>query len=304
MAFFSPQLKVGIVFILAVTVFLTGILWLKEFKPSHDSHAVRVIFDDANGIGKGDPVVLSGIKIGEVKKIQLTPENKALILLTTDTTVRLHSDASFTIRDIGLMGEKAIVVTPGSIDGPLDLSRPLAGTVTPGIDRVITSTDELVRNLTRLTERFDTELDIKRITDSMENTLAELRRMSGDVRAVTRETKKPLAEALSGVRSASDEMRRFVRTNESGVSQAVNGITDTSERLSSMVDSLSALSAVIDTLSTRLEKGEGTFAKFVRSGELYDELRHTNASIDSFVNDFRKNHGKYTKDMHLKLRLF
>ncbi len=304
MANSTTHLKVGATFLVAAAILFAGILWLKEYRPSATTAEVRVLFDDANGISSGDPVTVSGIKIGEVDKVVLTPENLALVTIAVDRAVRLHPDASFTIRDMGLMGDKAVAVNPGMAQGTLDTVKPVDGTVAPGIDRVIASTNELVRNLSRITDRIDGDLDVAELSDSIERTLADLRRMSDDVRRVARGTEKPLAGAIEGVKSASDEMRRFIRTNEPAISKAVDGVYDASGRLSAMIDSLSTLSAVIDTLSTRLESGEGTFAKFVRSGELYDDLRHTNASIDSFVSDFTRNPGKYTKDIHMKLRLF
>ena len=195
-------------------------------------------------------------------------------------------------------------MNPGTASGALDTTKPLEGTSAPGIDRLIASSDELLANLSRITGRIDSDLDVAGLSDSIERTLSDLRSMTADVRKIARGTERPLAEAIGGVRSASDEMKRFVRSNEPAMTRAMDGVHDASGRLAALVDSLSALSAVIDTLSTRLESGEGTFAKFVRSGELYDELRHTNASIDSFTMDFKRNPGKYTKDIHLKLRLF
>ncbi len=304
MADSSVHLKVGAAFLAAAVILFAGIIWLKEYRPAAATVVIRVVFDDANGISSGDPVTVSGIKMGEVVKVTLNPENLANVELAVDRAVRLHPDASFTIRDMGLMGDKAVVVNPGIATGLLDVRKPVDGTVAPGIDRLIASTGEILGNLTRITERIDHDLDVAGLADSMEKTLAELRMMSDDVRRLARGTEKPLAGAIDGVRSASDELRRFVQTNEPAVARAVNGVHDASGKLTALVDSLSALGAVIDTLSTRLEKGEGTFAKFVRSGEIYEELRHTNASIDSFVIDFKRDPGKYTKDIHLKLRLF
>ena len=104
--------------------------------------------------------------------------------------------------------------------------------------------------------------------------------MTADVWKIAHGTEKPLAEAIGGVRSASDEMKRFVRSNEPAMTRAMDGVHGASGRLAALVDSLSALSAVIDTLSTVSNPArECPRNSSVR--ELYDELRHTNASIDS-----------------------
>ena len=113
MADSSAHLKVGAAFLAAAAILFAGILWLKEYKPAAATVQVRVLFDDANGISSGDPVTVSGIKAGEVEKVVLTPENRALVSLAVNRSVLLHPDASFAIRDMGLMGDKAVVMNPG-----------------------------------------------------------------------------------------------------------------------------------------------------------------------------------------------
>jgi hypothetical protein len=74
--------------------------------------------------------------------------------------------------------------------------------------------------------------------------------------------------------------------------------------MSAFLDDLNSLSNVIDTVSVYMGSDKGTFVRLLKYDELYNELRQTNANIDSFVTDFKRNPGKYTKDMKIKVRLF
>ena len=70
------------------------------------------------------------------------------------------------------------------------------------------------------------------------------------------------------------------------------------------MENIESFSTVFDTLSVYMESDKGTLAKLIKTDELYEELRRTNASIDSFITDFKRNPGKYTKNMKFKIRLF
>ena len=105
-------------------------------------------------------------------------------------------------------------------------------------------------------------------------------------------------------RIASQEFKQLIRKNSENLSSAFDSFQHISEKLSSAIDKLDNMSTVVDTLSVYMESGEGTFAKLVKSDDLYNELRTTNAHLDSFITDFRLNPGKYTRDMNFKIRLF
>ena len=92
--------------------------------------------------------------------------------------------------------------------------------------------------------------------------------------------------------------------NDSKIDSTIDSFTQTSEKLSAFIDDMHALPALIDTLSANMNENEGTVARLLKYDDLYEELRRTNADIDSFVVDFKRDPGKYTKDMNFKLRLF
>ena len=111
---FSQKLKVGITSIIAILILFVGTLWVKKYNPLERKEKITVLFRHANGIAAGDPVNVSGIKVGEVIEVKLSEDNKALIKFSFNKDVRLHSDCVFAIKDIGLMGDKALEIIPGN----------------------------------------------------------------------------------------------------------------------------------------------------------------------------------------------
>jgi len=99
-------------------------------------------------------------------------------------------------------------------------------------------------------------------------------------------------------------LKNFIVKNDNKFDQTIESFQQTSVQMSTFIDNMQKLSTVVDTISVYMNSGEGTFARLLKYDDLYEEIRQTNANIDSFVVDFKRNPGKYTKDMKFKLRLF
>ena len=121
---------------------------------------------------------------------------------------------------------------------------------------------------------------------------------------LAQDNREPLKKSIGNLEEVSQEMKAFIRDNNSKFVDAIESFQKTTVKIYDALDDLKNLSTVIDTLSTYMETGEGSLARLIKSDELYEEIRKTNASIDSFVVDFKRNPGKYTKDMNFKIRLF
>ena len=89
----STKLKVGITTFLALILLFGGVFWVKEYNPMSKKDTLGIIFIDANGLASGDPVTVSGIKVGEVTSVALNGENKAEVIVSVSKNVRLKSDA-------------------------------------------------------------------------------------------------------------------------------------------------------------------------------------------------------------------
>lgn len=120
----SQNLRVGIFIVitgafLAVCVFLIG---SREsmFRPSYK---VRADFDNVAGLNEGADVRVGGIRKGSVKRIQLPkePNGKVVVLMDlekeTQSIVKLDSTAE--IKSEGMLGDKYVEVTFGSMEGAM-----------------------------------------------------------------------------------------------------------------------------------------------------------------------------------------
>jgi ABC-type transporter Mla subunit MlaD len=78
------------------------------------SYKVRAIFDSASFLVPGEDVKVAGVKIGAIESLDVTPQNKAAIVLRIDDPAYkdFKQDAFCTIRLQSLIGEKFVACIP------------------------------------------------------------------------------------------------------------------------------------------------------------------------------------------------
>lgn len=94
-------------------------------------------FDEIGGLKPRAPVAVAGVRVGQVRAIELDELLRAKVTLEVDAGLELPVDSSAGIRTQGLLGDQFIALDPG------------------GEDEVLTSGDEI--------ERTDSALSIERL---------------------------------------------------------------------------------------------------------------------------------------------
>ncbi|MGV3508954.1 MAG: MlaD family protein [Sphingobacteriaceae bacterium] len=115
------QITVGVFIFIRLIIFVLGIFTLgSERKAFIESFNINVVFDDIQGLKSGDNVWFSGVKIGTIKKIQFYGTSQVQVFMNIEEEARkyIHKDASASIGSDGLIGNRIIVLTGGSLKYP------------------------------------------------------------------------------------------------------------------------------------------------------------------------------------------
>jgi phospholipid/cholesterol/gamma-HCH transport system substrate-binding protein len=81
--------------------------------------ALSAEFSEIGGLKERAPVVVSGVRIGRVTSIELTPDLRAVVHLDVDARYQLPTDTSAAIRTEGLLGQQFVALEPGAEDALL-----------------------------------------------------------------------------------------------------------------------------------------------------------------------------------------
>ncbi len=75
-------------------------------------------FDEVGGLAPRSPVVIGGVKVGQVKSIGLSPNGdfRARVMIDIDKTLQLPDDTAASILTQGVLGSQYVGLEPGGSD--------------------------------------------------------------------------------------------------------------------------------------------------------------------------------------------
>jgi len=74
---------------------------------------INATFDEIGGLKSRARVVVGGVKVGQVKAVDLTPDFRARVTLDVDPSLELPTDSSASILTSGVLGDQYIAIEPG-----------------------------------------------------------------------------------------------------------------------------------------------------------------------------------------------
>ncbi len=185
---------VGIFVFLGLAIFIVTILTLGSQKKTFaKSITIKSLFDDVNGLQKGNNVWYSGVKVGTIKKVLLTGNGNVEVDMSIEQHSRqfIRKDAKARISSDGLIGNKIIVIYGGTLESPEVESGDILGV------QKLLSTDEMMStlaknndNLLEITDGF--KVISKRIVEG-QGTVGKLltdQTLANDLNATMRTLKK------------------------------------------------------------------------------------------------------------------
>ncbi len=288
------ELQVGLVVVLAVIIFAWGIIWLKEYKFRQERYTYSVLFPNVGALEIGDPVAVLGVAKGGVEKMVIY-QGEVLVTFNLSSDVILKEDASFTVKNIGLMGERYIEVEPGHSQILLDLSKLQKGFFDSGIPEVMGMMGEMITEIRRLTSNLQGTFGTAWAEESIKKSIENMRRLSEDLSSLLAQNKKKIGKTVNNLHYASSELKKMVDDNKEKLNSTVDNFASASERFKNITEVLDSLSFSLKILSEKIERGEGTLGKLINDKSLYEELKNTTKSVDELVKDIKKNPKRYFK---------
>ncbi len=70
-------------------------------------------FDELGGLKPRAPVVIAGVKVGQVRSTELGPDYRARVTLDLDPGLKIPADTMASIVTAGLLGDRYISLQPG-----------------------------------------------------------------------------------------------------------------------------------------------------------------------------------------------
>jgi len=288
--FFSREVKVGIMVIVAIFVLYFGLNFLKGIDIFSPVSSYYATYDNIDGLVPSSPVLIKGYKVGQVEEVKydFTKEKSFVIRISVSKDVLLPKGAKIELFDNGLMGGKAIQIVYAPLTAGQELYAPgdtvdstvgiglmaqVAGDLMPKIQSISEQADSLIRSLRAITESKSLKnsmTSIEKTTANFDETSVQLKKMMNndvprimkDVNAVTGDLKK-----ISGNLSTVDFAATFASINHT--------------------------IANLNLLTDKLNSKEGTVGLLLNDKSLYNNLSNTAESADKLLIDMKQSPKRY-----------
>ncbi|HCN83655.1 MAG TPA: MCE family protein, partial [Sphingobacteriaceae bacterium] len=154
------NITVGVFIFIGLVIFVLGIFTLGSQKKAFiKSITIDVVFNDVNGLKEGGNVWFAGVKVGTIKKITFYGASQVQVAMNVEQEAQkyIHKDAAASISSDGLIGNKIIVVTAGSLHAPvIENGDRIKVNVTLSTDEIMKTFQVNNKNLVDITTDFKT----------------------------------------------------------------------------------------------------------------------------------------------------
>ena len=270
-------------------------------------YTVHAFIHDATGLATRSRVTIAGIPVGSLDAIKLE-RGEARLEVKVRNDVPLFENATLGKKATSLLGEAAVVLTPGTPDHRRlhdgDEIHIIITEATPGdlMQEVKAIADDVKQVSEQLAKSVGTEQggqNIKLIlqnladaTDAINKTIREnretIRETLVTVQQITQNANPELAKILENVRVITQDVREMMAAANQTSAGQKGELRDTIERLDRSSKSLESALAHIDSVSGRIDRGEGTIGKLTKDDQLINEVQGVAEGINDYVQNISR----------------
>jgi phospholipid/cholesterol/gamma-HCH transport system substrate-binding protein len=292
---YKQEVGVGAFVLVGVAVVLVGLFWLTGRSIRTSGISIDVMFESVAGLKQGDPVLVSGVKKGRVASVSLERVKSVRVRLEVSKDVSPHIDASAAVGSMDLFGAKFIDYNPGARDEMLAKGRVITGTNAPDItdvaQGVATRANELMENAANIVS--------DRLGEDIHNTLVMTQRAMSTLSGMP---DGPFVKQTTRTLQATEKvMQRVDSMLGSGTGASIDSV---SRNLARLTDRLSHTTTQLDTLLTRMNRGEGTLGKMASDSMMYRNLTDLSRALTELLTDLKEHPDKYMKPGLVRVKLF
>lgn len=286
---YKQEVTVGLLVVVALAVMVGGLTFLSG-KTIFGSGTVTVPvqIENVSGLVEGDPVHISGVRVGRVSGIRLRGVADVIAYLEIHQAVRPHVDAKVFVRPLDAFGAMFVDYYPGQgpeylaegqmLAGQRDLPlTELAGSMATQASDILTGAGAVLS---------------QRTADDLHETLVAAQRA---LNVVAQLGSGPLGrDAQVAIANLASATRRLDSTLASpDLNRAVAQLDEITENLNEMVVGLGDATKGLAGVMAKIEGDSGSLGRMVNDTLMYAEVVELTRSLRLLLDDMRERPQRY-----------
>lgn len=299
--FKSNELKVGFLALIAFLILYFGFNFLKGNDIFSSARIYYVEYENVDGLMVSNQVMVNGIEVGKVKKVEILPSkaNKILVTLRLSQDIVIPDKTVAVLSDGALLGGKIIRLR---LEGKGNLTEDsfLKGETEVGVSAllkeraipVIANADSLLVSFRQISNKFDhTGTYLNTLLKTSNQTVSNI---NGSVDGIVADNRANIAQISSNMKTLSTDLietekqLRPLLTKFNTVADSLNAL-----KIGKTLKEVDATVYSLKKIVQGLERGEGTAGKLIKNDSLYLGLNKTLVDLDKLLLDFRLQPKRY-----------
>jgi len=272
---------IGLSVTIATLIVIGSILWLGKSNFLVRGLHLKMIVPDANGLSVGDEILFRGLNVGTVQDAQITADG-ILINLKLEKLSRLPADSRFRIKEVSLLGEKAVEIIPGTSAKLLKFGDTVHGQAASGISGIMGQGESIEKRLNKVLGNIDSLsgpqtqrtlnallLELRQTVHNMNRIIAgDFKQTVANLKEISQQNKAPLHTILDSLAQNAGALTRAIRNSQNA-------------------------SGELDSLLRQVRQGRGSLGRLMASDSLYRNLDRVVLHMDSLIQDIKKHPKRY-----------
>jgi len=289
MKFFTKEVQIACVAIVALVVLYFGLNFLKGLNLFSNSNAYYLQFEDASGLSVSSPVYANGYKVGVVEEVKydyMQPKKiVARVALDKQMRIPIGSQAEISSDLLGNLKINLVLT-----DNPLQFiaagdtilghaEKGMMGKVAemvPAIEAMMPKLDSILTSLNTLLA----DPALANTLHNVEGMTANLNQTSADLRLLSASLGRNVPSMMVKADSVLGNTQQLT-TNLAAIDVAA------------MTAKVNQTLANVEEMTKKHNSNEGTLGLLMRDATLYNNLSNTAADADSLLKDLKKHPKRY-----------
>ncbi len=298
--------KVGLVTVASLVTLFWAISELKKGADEDEGVLVYAIFRDASGLVPKSRVVVAGINVGEIDRIELAADlAKVWLRIRAD----LHTDASVMRKQASLLGDYYLRLFPGTSGKQLQDGDRISKVVEDvGANALIEQLERISGDIARVTTSVEKVLGgeqgrraLQEFVDNLNATTRAIRQsvagnqgafdsivtnldgITTDVAGFTGSAGRSVDGILREVHQIVRQVNGIIGRSKGDVDESVGSLKETLTKLERTLDELSVAVQNVSSITAKIDEGKGTVGALVNDDHLAQGLDRMVDDAGEFV---------------------